>query len=725
MFVDRFVLPLLLLASLSHSLRADEIDILEQRLKDHLLARPGKADKGAAEYMASLQADGTWSDIRYDDTSRTGWKPIAHLDRLLAMARACTTPGQALSGKPELKAKIHQALGGWIARAPHCSNWWYNDISVPQKMGEILLLTHSELSPAEIEASLKIVSHADQGRKDTGTNTGANRVDRAYATILRGVVARQPELVRESFLAIGDTMKITEAEGIQPDYSFHQHGAQLYMRGYGLVFIDGTIKYGTLGAGTSFTYSSAQVHTLVDFLIEGMPWFIRGDSIDITAAGRGISRKGNASSIGGLAGQIDRLLTFNQGYRSGDLQTFRDRLRAAESTHAADPKLALSGNRYFWRSDVMEHHRPDYAVSVKTSSNHTVVPETGNGEGLKNLHLADGVTLIQRSGNEYDEIMPVWDWYRLPGTTTERGNYPLEAAGWSVPGISTCTGGVSDGTYGASSFDYRRLNVSAHKSWFFFDREVVALGAAIEAPKAKSAVETSLNQCLLNGPILYRTAIGGVQTLTNGSASPGGLRWVHHDGVGYVFPAPVSTATIEAKAQTGTWQSINDGYDATPVTRNVFSLDLNHGTATNHGQYAYTIVPGISAAEMDAYQAGNPIQILSNTPAVQAVKHLPLGITSAMFWSDEPSTMGGISVDRRACVMVRTVSGALEVSVSDPTQTGHEPIRVTLAVAADGEITSDAGITTTRSATTVTLTIQVKGSQGRSFHARIPRKQGP
>lgn len=58
----------------------------------------------------------------------------------------------------------------------------------------------------------------------------------------------------------------------------------------------------------------------------------------------------------------------------------------------------------------MTHHRPEYYASVKTSSTRTYQPESGNGEGLQNLHLADGVNLVMRTGDEYDGIFPVWDW---------------------------------------------------------------------------------------------------------------------------------------------------------------------------------------------------------------------------------------------------------------------------------------------------------------------------
>ncbi|MGC4013880.1 MAG: polysaccharide lyase family 8 super-sandwich domain-containing protein [Luteolibacter sp.] len=689
--------------------KADDIGVLEGRLRDSILARRSRSTD-ATEYLRTLQADGTWPDIPYAETSRTSWKPIAHLDRILGMAKAWAKMEDRDKSRAELAQGLARAISGWATKKPRCSNWWYNDIAAPQKLGEALLLVHSVLPEKEKAEALAVVAQADQGRKNTGTNTGANRVDRAYATILRGVASRNEALIRESFLAIGDTMTPTTAEGIQPDLSYHQHGAQLYIRGYGLVFTEGVSRYGSLGAGTPYNFSTEQVRSFVDFLVDGLPWFVRGDSIDATAAGRGITRRGNADTISGYPAQIEKVLSFNNGYRTEELKTLQRRFATASSSHSADPALALSGNRYFPYSDVMEHHRPAFSISVKTASNRTVVPETGNGEGLKNYHLADGVTLIQRTGNEYDEIMPAWDWHRLPGTTTEQAGYSLEAdGGWSGRGDGTDTGGVSDGTYGVSCFYYVRRHVSARKSWFFFDREMVALGAGIEAPEAKSPVVTAVNQCLQSGPVTYRTKTGGTRTQPNGTATPPDLLWVHHDGTGYFFPAPAGNATLRATRQSGSWKSLNEGGDATPVNLDVFSLDLDHGRACTRGTYAYIVAPGISAREMDDFPQREPVRILSNTPAIQAVKHDGLGITSAIFWTDSPTQVGGISCDKKACVIVRDLSGReLDISISDPTQRNTGTIILTLGIPIREVASADQGITIEKGSKDVVLEDQCK-----------------
>ena len=212
------------------------------------------------------------------------------------------------------------------------------------------------------------------------------------------------------------------------------------------------------------------------------------------------------------------------------------------------------------------------------------------------MFLADGVNMIMQSGHEYDNIFPVWDWRRLPGTTTEQGTYSLKpSADWGVMGTSTFAGGVSDGTYGATVFNYSRLNVAAKKSWFFFDNEYVALGAAINAPNATNPVITTLNQSLLNGPVTYSTTSGGTQSLSSGAVTTGGLQWVVQDGIGYYFPTSPGSATVQAISQSGSWYSINQSYSQATVTANVFSLQINHPNKPVNDTYAYVVVPGATA----------------------------------------------------------------------------------------------------------------------------------
>ena len=694
-----------------------DMDVVKSRIRQALST--GLASSTTiAGHQASLQADGTWPDIDYASTSQTNWSPQNHLDRLRSMAKVYVWG--SFEGNDTLLDDIFRAYDAWILRDPQSTNWWYQSISTPQYLGEILILMEPQLSSTRLDAGLSLMARSYVPRStNSGTNTGANRVDRAYPSMMRGLLSQNAALTTESFLAIGDTILINSAhsfaEGIQADASFQQHGAQLYLAGYGYGYVQRVLKYASYGADTVFGYDNRQKRILIDHLVDGCQWFVRGNSIDYTSAGRGLTRANSTATANGYAAMLTNALAISGGYRQPELMAFRDRITAVNSTGGASASGALVGNRNFWRSDFMAHHRPEFCISVKTSSTRTLQPESGNGEGLKNLHLADGVTLIQCTGNEYDDVMPVWDWRRLPGTTTEQGAYSLKpSTDWGMAGNSTHAGAVSDGKDGAAVFQYNRLGVAAKKSWFFLGDVMVALGADINSATSTQPVLTTLNQCLLAGAVHYGSA-GSTTTLTD-SASPASLDWVHHANIGYFFPTPAANATLRATTQSGTWQSINSSQSSTPISWDVFSLHLSHGSAFTGGSYAYIVAPGMSLAQMSAFPLAG-YQILRNDATAQAVRDTASNKTLAHFWT--AGSVGGITCSAKASVIVAKTAEFLDLTVSDPSQTQTSFFTVELDSAVAGSLHADTSITVEQLSPTLRIRFDPTKSYGRSMGARF------
>ena len=76
--------------------------------------------------------------------------------------------------------------------------------------------------------------------------------------------------------------------------------------------------------------------------------------------------------------------------------------------------------------------------------------------------------------------MPIWNWNMIPGTTFPYyTTYPARTTWGTNYGTTQFVGGVSDGIHGASVLDFSHKATRAKKSWFFFDREIVCLGAGI------------------------------------------------------------------------------------------------------------------------------------------------------------------------------------------------------------------------------------------------------
>ena len=657
--------------------RGDDNQIVGQRLVAGLLAStPGTAT--VESDLSSLTPSGSWSDITYSSTAITDWSPATHLSRLEAMCQDYENPACSLYKNGPLGVGISAAYNYWVTVDPQSANWYDNQIAVPQDMGNILLLiasggSSSIVSTSQLTAGTNEIYQAYVPRStNSGTNTGENRVNRALACIDLGVLTDSSTLTSASFGAISDTLALTTSDGIQPDYSFHQHGPQLYGGGYGMEFGSGVASVCLLGASTSFAFSTSSEQTLANYLVDGQQWFCRGVSYDYTAMGRYITFGNMSTTALSLIPAVEDMLQAST-YDQSQLQSMLTCLQAAASTGVATPSLALSGNRCFFSSDFMVQQRPAWYASAKISSVRTYQPETGNGQGLQSLYLGSGVTLIEVTGNEYANIFPVWNWRRLPGTTVEQNTLSLTpTASWGVYGTATYAGGVSNDTFGCEAFSYSQGNVSALKSWFYFDNEFVALGAGINAPNATLPVITTLNQCLLTGPVTYATTSGGTVTLSSGTAANlGNLSWVYQGGVGYLFLAPPSSATVMAIAQSGTWYSLNTASSKNTVTANVFSLQINHPSQPVNASYSYIVVPGTTVAGMAAYAASVPITILRNDTTVQAVENASLGLTEAAFYASgqlsiAPAENYWVMPNAPALLLLQQSNSGLTVSASNP-----------------------------------------------------------
>jgi chondroitin AC lyase len=234
-------------------------------------------------------------------------------------------------------------------------------------------------------------------------------------------------------------------------------------------------------------------------------------------------------------------------------------------------------------------------------------------------------------------------------------------------------GGVTDGLYGAASMHLVCPHdmTEARKGWFFFENQYVCLGAGIKA-SADYPVITTVNQCLLNGEIIAKAGNKRVSMSVGSNVLPN-TSWVLHDNVAYIFPTPV-TAHIDDSAATGNWRQITHQSWATedPVEKNMFALWLDHGKKPTNGQYAYIVVP--NAGDLaDKYLKKPPVSILSNTPALQAVRQNEMNYIQAAFYEAGELKLNKnlkLSADR-PCLVMAHVDGSKKIDqlvVSDPTQ---------------------------------------------------------
>ncbi|MFD1544089.1 polysaccharide lyase family 8 super-sandwich domain-containing protein [Nonomuraea guangzhouensis] len=553
-------------------------------------------------------ADGTWPDLDYADRGDgRNWAPLEHLSRTLTLALSEPHRPTALP-----------ALDAWRRHAPRSANWWYNEIAAPQLAGDALLLLADRLGPAERAAWGAWLA----GCAGPGEMTGQNLVWTQAVVLRHGLLVNDAGLVASAVARMSTTLRATRGEGIQDDFSFHQHGAQLYSGGYGFALAADLGLWIYVVYGTPWAFGRAEVGFFTDFLLDGLQWAMHGGVFDFTTMGRNITRADAHRPTADLRTAIRRLRAAGAP-RQDELAAFERHLAEAEAGRAAAGPV---GCRYYPRSDYLVHRRPGWSVSVRMSSSRTAPTESMNGENLRGRHLGDGVAPIRIGDGPQDgyrAVIPLWDWARLPGVTAEQP--PGPAALLPRPndrhGASPDVGGWTDGRHGIAVMRLAGTDRIADgwKAWFCFDDVFVALGAGITAPSAAHPVVTTIDQRLAAGPV------------TTG-------RYAHHGRIGYVplsdreptgqaAGRPASELWTRVERRTGSWSDITATGSTEPLTARVFAVGFDHGPRPDGATYACLVLPGADAAATDARWADPGVTVLSNTPLLQAVHCERSGIT--------------------------------------------------------------------------------------------------
>lgn len=640
------VLVLLFLALLAAPSLADDIDTLEMRLEEAYLEG---SSWNADTYFGSQLPDGSWDDINYDDRSRTSWDPVSHLSRLERMAIAYASEGNTYHHDSAMLDAIARGLAYWYARKPESDNWWYNDIGQQLELGPILIIMEDYLADSLIDTGAGYLNDPEA--------TGQNLVWYATQTVQRGCLRESPADVNTGLDAIKNEVVITTGEGIQPDFSFHQHGPQLYNGGYGRGFLNDVSYWVHMSRGLSFGFSAAKIDILSGLILDGTQWMVRRGNLDFACQGREISRpnNGRASSFGTALTRMADLGTARQA----ELQAFNDHVQG-------DNDSALTGDRHFWRADYHAHRRPGYHASVKMCSDRTTGTEFMNNENRQGYYLPFGATVFLRTGDEYYNVYPIWDWAHVPGVTCPDKNPPPQMTTY-IRGTTGFVGGASDGTHGVAGMALDWDGVTAKKAWFLFDEEIVALGAGITSDNAE-AVHTSINQSWLRGTVRVAEDGAAGVAVSPGSHALSAVSWVHHDSVGYVF-AGTSDLSLSNSVQSGSWNDINNTYSSDAITDSVFTMWIDHGVRPSDAAYEYIVVPGIDQSAMQAYADAVPVRTVANNTGIQAVRHDGLQVSGVVFHeSGQVALHAGLSVtvDQPCMLVVDESSTGVAVTASNP-----------------------------------------------------------
>ena len=587
----------------------DEVSVIRQRLLElSIWPPPGNISDtvaNALNYSRSLNSSCYWPDVDYTSQAIVSWPTAVHMYRITTMLQAVTVNGSTIKNDPKVTGNIHCALNVWLTKDYQNPNWWYNQIGIPLEATSQLLMLGENATSQEIEKIVQISFRASWWIHRP-TNVGANLVSMLQIQIYRSLSTNNLTGLAEGFTHIwGEVgMSLVPGVGLQPDWTYHFHAYQL-MSGasYGLLWINNNLLFFQCTFNTTYQPDEQTLLTINNYLTKGDSWLIIEDHWDWLVVGRVLSDPENGFKHGL---QPDWIRTAAQLTKSNQTKTelinFANRLDRVPGTPL------LIGNKHFYASDYQVHRRENYTFAIKMQSVRTHPSECLNGQNLKDEHGGQGILNLYRNGfNDYEDLFPIIDWQAINGITVQH-DIPLENCSGGVFPVKTLSfvGGVSDGLYGLAFMDTASHNLTAQRSWHFYDHALIALATNLTVNSTSSSAWTTLaSRLLTNGQISVGFFNSTVIILNDGNysfpqekSSP--VQWIHlsDSNIGYVLPLeqPYESIGIQVGVKTGNYDEIGP-YNMT-VTARMTTIYINHGQGPNKIRYNYIILPNVSRESM-------------------------------------------------------------------------------------------------------------------------------
>jgi chondroitin AC lyase len=541
-------------------------------------------------YLAKMKEDGSWSDINYLDTKRSGWEPKQHAERILELSKLYYSKQTKYYQSESIKRTIHQALNYWFSAKLKCLNWWYNQIGIPKTLGAAFILLEDQLSEVEKEAAIGVMENAQFGM------TGQNKVWLAGNVLMRALLQNDANLVKAARDTIASEIVLGREEGIKNDWSFHQHGPQQQFGNYGLAYISGMSFFYRLFQGTTYEFDKQQMDILTSLINEGYRWIIWNRYMDISSLGRQFFHNAQIHKAYGLA------------FAAADLGL-------GDFPAHGNP---LIGHKHFDDSDYTVHRSKDWMGTVKMSSNRVIGTELINEDNLKGYYLGDGATYFYVRGDEYLNVFPFWDWRKIPGVTAYEDDAPMPTTkGQNSNNRTDLVGGLSDGKCGMAAMEVNRDGLKAYKAWLFTDHFVVCLGTGIQSDSAL-CVTTSIDQRLKKGELEVWQS-GAWKPITNRECFMQNDLRFFHDHTGYIVIGK-DTLVAEAGKRTGRWCDFMKMYRPATVEGEVVSLYLRHGKEPSNASYQYIVFPASRKGRMESFNVEKEIRVICNDSVAQVLQ---------------------------------------------------------------------------------------------------------
>ncbi|WP_163920750.1 polysaccharide lyase 8 family protein [Photobacterium sp. Alg240-V54] len=713
----------------------------DDTLKQTVITTNNAADR----YWSSMLTDSTrtslWSDVVLDLQTDAGKKVLganirASYQRLFDMAKAYHLRDGQLQNNAELLSAIIDGMAFlnqhyYKVGAQEWGNWWHWELGTPKDIHNILVLLYDQLPPQLITAHTQATryftpeaTHLGAGPgADVSSNphyrlsTGGNRTDNTQVVILRGILDNNSAEIEAAIAALSPVVaEVTTSDGFYSDGSFLQHYDIAYNGTYGNVLLNGLGAQLDLVAGSPWQATDPVLKNIYPIIFKSYaPLLERGSMMEFVN-GRAISRpKEQGHHVGHLV--IASLLHYIDGAEpqakaqlqnliktqitqdtSFDLFTSIKHVGNYQKAKVLVADTTINGEQQqqgFFNYPAMDravYRGDDWSFSLAMHSSRLGNFECMNNENKQGWFTGDGMGYLYNGQlDHYHNYWPAVNRYRLEGTTVDNqvmadcdGQRNQIRGGRQTQ--MDWVGSLRFDDIGAAGMMFSNWNntLTANKSWFMFEDEIVMLGSDIKSTTPADITTTVMNRKLadvgnnklfVNGkrwqPQLNHTMKLRTLTLTNSK--------LDDSDISYVFLKP-TTVTVEQQLRTGDWSDV--GVHSGQVSANFVAATIAQTAANDH--YAYVLMPNADKEDVQDFIDEMPIKVRRNDNLAHIVTHKDQAITAANIWTDQGvKVTNQLSAFSKMALMVEKDDRELKLAVSDPLQTQtmlhlslHKPVEI-------------------------------------------------
>lgn len=600
-------------------------------------------------------------------------------------------------------------------------NWWYWDIGVPLILVEVLMVLEKDLGADAVKQYLEAFDYLDY----YPSMTACNKIWIAYCCLASAFMQNDAERILISKMKLNDVFDyVNSSDGFYTDGSFIQHGKFSYTGGYGLSMFDEVTKLMLIMRGSRFDFREDNVKNQYDWLFGSYEPVIYDGNFFASTRGREVDRNtSEASAQRSAVSSMIEMTTYAPAEIKGRLESLiRHYMLTSGYNYVGDVPLMLidySLNLYnnseiaprtgyepvkvFGNMDRVVQHGPKYGVCLSLSSDRIYKYEAINNENMDGWYQGDGMIYIYTDGYDYNySFFNYVDPYKLPGVTLSTVPRKVENLNSPILGSSPFVGGVEGGKYGLAVFElgygqnnYHNSNITARKSYFMFDNEIVAVGSGIKDSSGYEVRTIIENRIWRDSDLL--TVNGKSVSPLVGTTYKDAVKTMHFTNMGgYVFFDETEVSYQKATNKTS-----------------FLEVWTGHGKNPKNGTYAYIYLPEASADETEAYNQNPDVEILTLNDNVHVVRENRLNATGYAFY--KASEANGVTASAACAVMVRVENGQTIITFSDPSH-NLAKLNLTLQLSGVGSVVSaDSGVSASAENGTVTITADINGNVGQTY----------